>query len=201
MSEQITSESVLNVTFRTTKLRVGYDLEDVDDFLDRVLDAIRAREAGAQPSLRAAEVAARTFRVTKFREGYDCDQVDAFLAKVVASLELAEAQSSATPLAFQADASSSVVTTAPPSATYQAAKTVAPEPSVSVVEPSRAAFPRAASLEPILGLREVTSQLQIARIRAGLSDGLVVLAPDGTRLRVSNVEGSESGVVITTTVV
>ena len=80
----LTADDVLTHTFPTTKFRQGYDVLDVDDFLDRVIAAFRYYETGgAQGSLmRSDEVRAMKFPVTKFREGYELDGVDSFLDEV-----------------------------------------------------------------------------------------------------------------------
>ncbi len=80
----ITADEVLNSRFQTTKFREGYDQDEVDDFLDRVVHTLRAREAGTPDptALTADDIAATRFRATKLREGYDQDDVDALLDRV-----------------------------------------------------------------------------------------------------------------------
>jgi DivIVA domain-containing protein len=72
-----------NVRFTPVRLRTGYDMGDVDSYLDQVkahLDALDAAVAGTGrppgPLKRAA------FTPVRLREGYDLGEVDAFLAQV-----------------------------------------------------------------------------------------------------------------------
>lgn len=64
--------------FRVTKFREGYDMIEVDDFIDEMVGAARAlnpNQLDTMPDL----VLNKKFQVTKFREGYDMVEVDDFL--------------------------------------------------------------------------------------------------------------------------
>ncbi|WP_161958382.1 DivIVA domain-containing protein [Ornithinimicrobium cavernae] len=64
--------------FRTTGfLRQGYQVEDVDDFLDEVFDAL----AGGRP---VPDIGGARFR--NRRGGYEVSEVDAFLDELAAEL-------------------------------------------------------------------------------------------------------------------
>jgi DivIVA domain-containing protein len=80
----LTAADVLDAKFAGTKLRQGYDQDEVDDFLDRVAETLTARETRepTRNALTAAEVEGVRFRATRWREGYDQQQVDEFLGKV-----------------------------------------------------------------------------------------------------------------------
>ena len=73
------------VRFTPVRLRAGYDMGDVDDYLDRVkahlaaLDAAVAGHGQAPGPLRPA-----AFGQVRLREGYDITEVEAFLAQVEA---------------------------------------------------------------------------------------------------------------------
>lgn len=56
----------------TTRFRDGYDVRDVDDFLDEVFTAIST----GRP---VPDIAGARFRPTRFRPGYEVAEVDAFL--------------------------------------------------------------------------------------------------------------------------
>lgn len=88
----LTPEDVENVRFKATKFRDGYDQDDVDDFLDRVVVGLRARGAGEPGALTPADLDGARFRTTKFREGYDMADVDEFLDRVRADVAGASAQ-------------------------------------------------------------------------------------------------------------
>jgi len=62
--------------FSTTRLRPGYDMEEVDAFAN----AIRDTFAGIrEPSLTPDEIRTKQFATTRLRPGYDEEEVDAFL--------------------------------------------------------------------------------------------------------------------------
>jgi DivIVA domain-containing protein len=80
---------VENTRFQATKFREGYDQDEVDDFLDRVVATLRGD--GVDPvRLRADEVRTIRFQATKFRDGYDQDEVDRFLDDIVLELRRRE---------------------------------------------------------------------------------------------------------------
>ena len=89
----ITSAEVLNAKFTATKFREGYDQDQVDDFLDRVVATLRAREAGRpEPAaVSVVELDGRTFTTTKFRQGYEIQDVDALVQRVRETLLTAPA--------------------------------------------------------------------------------------------------------------
>lgn len=64
--------------FRTVRLGEGYDLGEVDTFVDHV-------RATLATSLTAAEVRAAEFTTVRLREGYDMQTVDEWLAAVAAA--------------------------------------------------------------------------------------------------------------------
>ena len=79
-------------TFSTTRLRAGYEIEQVDQWLDEVVATMRAHLAGTPEavSVRADDVAAARFGVTRFRARYDMVEVDDFLDRVQATLAALE---------------------------------------------------------------------------------------------------------------
>jgi DivIVA domain-containing protein len=85
----LSADDVLNSKFEATKFRDGYDQDEVDDFLDRVVATLRARETGAsvRGPVTVGELDSTRFQRTKFREGYDTDGVDGLLAEVRQTLD------------------------------------------------------------------------------------------------------------------
>ncbi|CAM3800360.1 DivIVA domain-containing protein [Occultella aeris] len=85
----ISAEQVLTSRFKPTRFSVGYDQDEVDNFLDRVVATLRHAESGQQTGspLQPNEVSSARFATTKWREGYDQAQVDALLGEVVATIE------------------------------------------------------------------------------------------------------------------
>ena len=81
-------EDVQRVRFSPTKLRVGYDQNEVDDFLDRVEHELRSRSQGSSSfrRLSESEVRAQRFTASRFREGYAQNQVDAFMERIADEL-------------------------------------------------------------------------------------------------------------------
>jgi DivIVA domain-containing protein len=72
---------VRNVRFTTTRLAPGYDEQEVDDFLDATIAALRAGTA------RASTVKKSVFATTRMRPGYRQAEVDAFLARLASEIE------------------------------------------------------------------------------------------------------------------
>ena len=75
----ILSEWAASMDFSTTRLRPGYEIEEVDAFLE----AIRQTFLGIrEPSLTTDEIRNKRFSTTRLRPGYDEEEVDAFLDAV-----------------------------------------------------------------------------------------------------------------------
>jgi DivIVA domain-containing protein len=78
--------------FRTVRMREGYDLDAVDDFVDRVIDALEGRAGGR--SLTPEKIEAQEFKVVRMREGYSMDDVDDWLDDAAAELRRVRAAAS-----------------------------------------------------------------------------------------------------------
>lgn len=79
----MTASMILNQKFTVTKFREGYDMSEVDSFLDELGMVAETREpAELEAMLRA--IPAKRFQVTKFQNGYDMIEVDEFLDAVEA---------------------------------------------------------------------------------------------------------------------
>jgi DivIVA domain-containing protein len=63
-------------TFSTTRLRPGYDMEEVDAFANAIRDTFLGMR---EPSLTPDEIRTKQFSTTRVRPGYDVEEVDAFL--------------------------------------------------------------------------------------------------------------------------
>lgn len=63
--------------FRTVRMREAYDLDGVDDFVDRVIEALEGRPNGR--TLTPEKIEAQEFKVVRMREGYSMDDVDDWL--------------------------------------------------------------------------------------------------------------------------
>lgn len=86
----ISVEEVRDVRFKTVRLTEGYDEDEVDAFLDRVLLALVEPADGPQ-RLSADEVRNSLFSTTRLREGYDMVEVDSFLDRIEAEFERRQA--------------------------------------------------------------------------------------------------------------
>lgn len=96
----LTSEDVFSVQFPATKLRDGYDQNQIDDYLDEVVRVLSYYEAlNASPeaevdltyiTVRGRDVREVDFDYTRMRVGYDQDAVDDYLDQVAATLEAYE---------------------------------------------------------------------------------------------------------------
>lgn len=69
-----------NVRFQQTKYSSGYDQDDVDDFLDSLIAAVKRGKRGSDIE---TFIAGAKFNLAKFREGYDMDEVDEFLDRFI----------------------------------------------------------------------------------------------------------------------
>jgi DivIVA domain-containing protein len=70
--------------FRTVRMREAYDLDAVDDFVDRVIDALEGKPGGR--SLTPEKIEAQEFKVVRLREGYSMDDVDDWLDAAASEL-------------------------------------------------------------------------------------------------------------------
>ncbi|WP_162452016.1 DivIVA domain-containing protein [Phytoactinopolyspora mesophila] len=70
--------------FRTVRMREGYDLDAVDDFVDQVIDALDGRPAGK--GITPERIESEEFKVVRMREGYSMDDVDDWLDAAAAEL-------------------------------------------------------------------------------------------------------------------
>ncbi|MFI0450552.1 DivIVA domain-containing protein [Actinomadura sp. 6N118] len=74
---------IQNVRFTGAGMRTGYDVRDVDAFLERVITGLR----GTAPPVTARDVREIVFRTVRFGPGYDEQEVDAFLVQLAGALE------------------------------------------------------------------------------------------------------------------
>ncbi|MEU5873511.1 DivIVA domain-containing protein [Glycomyces sp. NPDC047369] len=86
----VTADQVRGVKFTPVQLAEGYDQDEVDAFLDRVVLALVEPATGPQ-RLTADDVRASMFTSTRLREGYEVKEVDAFLDRIEAELERRQA--------------------------------------------------------------------------------------------------------------
>jgi DivIVA domain-containing protein len=74
-----------STTFSATRLRPGYEKDEVDAFLGAIRDTfLGVRE----PPLTADDIRDKQFSTTRLRPGYDEQEVDAFLEEVEARLRI-----------------------------------------------------------------------------------------------------------------
>jgi len=74
---------IQNAKFAGSGLHTGYDVRDVDAFLDRVVAGLR----GTVPPVTARDVRECVFRTIRIGSGYDEREVDAFLNQLASALE------------------------------------------------------------------------------------------------------------------
>ncbi|ETK34001.1 hypothetical protein MPTA5024_21705 [Microbispora sp. ATCC PTA-5024] len=72
------------MAFRPGRLGMGYREDEVDAFLDRVVETLRGT---ADRPLTPDEVRAATFSTVMFRPGYAITEVDGFLNEIAGILE------------------------------------------------------------------------------------------------------------------
>jgi len=90
----VLAEWVETSRFSGTRLRPGYDQEEVDAFLDAIHDSFLGVRA---PSLTPDQIRAMQFSTTHLRPGYDEEEVDAFLDEAESRLAAQVAQSGEQP--------------------------------------------------------------------------------------------------------
>jgi DivIVA domain-containing protein len=71
-----------NPTFSTVRMREGYDIDEVDEFLDQA----RAALAADPPLMTPLDVETRRFHPVRLRTGYDMGEVDAYLDRLTEEL-------------------------------------------------------------------------------------------------------------------
>ena len=79
---------VEQVRFRPGRLGAGYDEDEVDVFLDRIVATLRGT---TDHPLTAGQVKKATFTTVVFRSGYAVTQVDAFLSEAAEVLDRRDA--------------------------------------------------------------------------------------------------------------
>ncbi|MEV7962477.1 DivIVA domain-containing protein [Oerskovia paurometabola] len=178
----LTAQQVLDTTFTATKFREGYDVEQVDIYLDDVSATLKAYEAGGRPGtglLTSATAGEVRFAATKWREGYDVTEVDDLIDAIVGTLRSYESRT---------------VPTAPPAVPHPggAASDAVGQQDATAPDPAAAAGARP------LGIHDLTTRLQYARVRANGSDRLVVLLPDGSSAHVTALDAGPQGITLRT---
>jgi DivIVA domain-containing protein len=72
----VLAEWIQTPKFSTTRLRPGYDIDQVDAFIDDIRDSFLGERI---TSLTPDEIRKKQFSTTRLRPGYDEEEVDAFL--------------------------------------------------------------------------------------------------------------------------
>lgn len=90
----ISSSALVQRQFIVRKYREGYDMLEVDLFLNRVEESLKIYEngrsmltTGSTEILTSAQVMAEKFTATKFKSGYDVAMVDDLLDEVCLTLK------------------------------------------------------------------------------------------------------------------
>jgi DivIVA domain-containing protein len=74
-------ERIQNAKFRTTRFSPGYDDEEVDNFLDRLVAILRGSDLPDYGEVRNVE-----FATTRRRPGYAMKDVDRFLREIAEAI-------------------------------------------------------------------------------------------------------------------
>ncbi len=70
-------ERIRTASFRATRLRQGYDEDEVDAFLDYILETLRRGQRPPRMQVRCVE-----FSTTRLRPGYEMEDVDTLLFEI-----------------------------------------------------------------------------------------------------------------------
>jgi len=89
MNESLAAR-IAQVRFDSSRLQSGYDMSEVDWFLDQLEEKVRSEEPIEE------FLAGAHFRPVKLREGYDIAQVDGFIEEVAALVKLESSAPAAT---------------------------------------------------------------------------------------------------------
>lgn len=120
----ISTKDIETKIFQTVRFREGYDVDEVDEFLDQVI----ARAKADRP-ITPAELDAQTFQTVRFKEGYDMNEVDEFLKELANGVAVDEAS----PASAHSDpVESNTESNTNPSAATPARTDFTPEPHVRV---------------------------------------------------------------------
>ncbi|HLR97615.1 MAG TPA: VOC family protein [Jiangellaceae bacterium] len=130
--------------FRTARMREVYDIDAVDDYIDRVLATLEdpARSDAVTPE----DVETHEFRTVRMREGYVMDDVDGWLDAVVAEMRSRGRSSGSAPGPSVPTAGPTAPPTAPRTGPPAAAPAAAEEPPSAQILPTPP--PEPASSEP-----------------------------------------------------
>ena len=98
----LTADQASHAAFVTTRFKAGYDLEEVDVFIEGIAAALRAWETGpvSGPSYRilaSDDVSSKKFSTTSLREGYEQDAIDLFMDEAARTLQDHETRASGPP--------------------------------------------------------------------------------------------------------
>lgn len=172
----IHAADILAKVFSTSRYREGYDIDEVDSFLDalaanyRILDGVPEHGDHAMAlDLTPQLIVDQRFKTARFAESYDMSDVDEFLDAIVADLH-------------ERNRSTGVVD----------------EVMASLSAPPRGAHRTPQRFPAGLPSIEVINALQFARIAvAGVNkDRLAVMLPDGSRAGIGEVRNEGDGLVL-----
>lgn len=185
--ELLTADDVLNKTFQTTKFREGYDVEEVDDFLDLVLgtlralyeenDGLKAQVAAAQQS--SGEVA----EAPALAPEAPAEVVEAPVAEapVVSEADFGQAQAALTEAQAKAAAAEEQLAQVQAAADQAAARAAELESQLTTAQAALAAQESSAleaSPEPeaATGIIQLAQQLHDDHVRAGQEEGARIVS-------------------------
>ena len=88
----LTADQASHAAFVTTRFKAGYDLEEVDVFIEGIAAALRAWETGPVSGppyriLTSDDVSSKRFSATSLREGYEQGAIDLFMDEAVRTLQ------------------------------------------------------------------------------------------------------------------
>ncbi|WP_277049362.1 DivIVA domain-containing protein [Ruania albidiflava] len=150
----LTADDVLNKKFQPTKFREGYDQDEVDDFLDEVVNTLRV--VGGENEELKAKLEAAERRIAELSGGAapaptpegSADETTQFSPVQAPAAPSGAEQTEPAPSATSADESAAAEAEAP-----------APEPAPAATSAAEAAAPAAAANEP----ESATGMLQLAQ--------------------------------------
>jgi DivIVA domain-containing protein len=198
----LTSQDIAKAQFMTVRLKEGYDMGEVDDFLDRLVATMEKYEQGVAErsgAISATDVREQGFTTVRIREGYDMADVDELLDQAAETLQTLESRP-ARPQAQPHQPPAGLPPQQPPPASpvppvHQppAGSPVHQPPAGSPVHQPPPGSPAGSAG----GLSTFELVQQLLSLYAGAGPSVWAVGPDGRRYGIEGVKATTTGLTIT----
>jgi DivIVA domain-containing protein len=186
----LTSQDIAKAQFMTVRLKEGYDMGEVDDFLDRLVATMEKYEQGVAErsgAISATDVREQGFTTVRIREGYDMADVDELLDQAAETLQTLESRP-ARPQAQPHQPPAGL----PPQQPPPGQPVHQPPPGQPVHQP-----PPGQPAGSAGGLSTFELVQQLLSLYAGAGPSVWAVGPDGRRYGIEGVKATTTGLTIT----